>query len=239
MRYFLSFCFAILMLSQSVLGYAAEAYDSEETVELKSYFRVQATDVHFTVLQGNAEIVLKDGAECLYFPQAGDVLAEADFLVPNFAERFKLRYLLHVRASDVQLKMESYAQKPADFASFPEQVLQLVNHERAKAGVSPLYLSPELQRAAMLRAVEITKFFSHTRPDGRDCNTVLSSPWGVGENISAGSNTAQEVVARWMNSPGHRRNILYARFKELGVGYCYAPDGVGGYVHYWVQIFRE
>ena len=219
MRYFLSFCFAILMLSQSVLGYAAEAYDSEETVELKSYFGVQAADVHFTVLQGNAEIVLKDGAECLYFPQAGDVLAEADFMVPNFAERFKLRYLLHVKASDVQLKMESY--------------------ERAKAGVSPLYLSPELQRAAMLRAVEITKFFSHTRPDGRDCNTVLSSPWGVGENISAGSNTAQEVVARWMNSPGHRRNILYARFKELGVGYCYAPDGVGGYVHYWVQIFRE
>lgn len=159
MRYFLSFCFAILMLSQSVLGYAAEAYDSEETVELKSYFGVQAADVHFTVLQGNAEIVLKDGAECLYFPQAGDVLVEADFMVPNFAERFKLRYLLHVKASDVQLKMESYAQKPADFASFPKQVLQLVNHERAKAGVSPLYLSPELQRAAMLRAVEITKFF--------------------------------------------------------------------------------
>ena len=115
MRYFISFCFTILMLCQSVLGYAAEAYDSEETVELKSYFGVQAADVHFTVLQGNAEIVFRDGAECLYFPQTGDVLAEADFMIPDSAERFKLRYLLHVKASDVQLKMEAHVQKPADF----------------------------------------------------------------------------------------------------------------------------
>lgn len=136
-------------------------------------------------------------------------------------------------------KEESRKAEPAlNAPQFAQQVLSLCNAERAKAGLKPLSLSAELQSAAMVRAKELTKVFSHTRPDGSDCTTVLKSKWGAGENIAAGYDTPEKVVAGWMDSPGHRRNILYNRFDYLGVGYCYAPDGVGGYTHYWVQIFQ-
>lgn len=129
--------------------------------------------------------------------------------------------------------------KPAVNApEFAKQVLALCNAERAKAGVAPLQLAEQLQSAAKIRAEEISLVTSHTRPDGSDFSTVLQSKWGSGENIAAGYDSTDNVVAGWMDSPGHRRNILYGNFKYLGVGYYYAPDGEGGYKHYWVQIFQ-
>lgn len=121
---------------------------------------------------------------------------------------------------------------------FARRVLALCNEERAKIGVAPLQLAEQLQSAATVRAEEISRVMSHTRPDGTDFSTVLQSKWGSGENIAGGYDSTDNVVAGWMDSPGHRRNILNRDFKYLGVGYYYAPDGVGGYTHYWVQIFQ-
>ena len=118
------------------------------------------------------------------------------------------------------------------------QVLALVNEERRKVGVAPLTLSAELQSAAAIRAEEITQKFSHTRPDGRHCNTVIpNGRYTMGENIAAGNNTAAKVVQQWMNSPGHRANILRSEYTELGVGYVCKENSE--YMHYWVQIFRR
>ena len=114
----------------------------------------------------------------------------------------------------------------------------MVNEERRKVGVAPLTLSAELQSAAAIRAEEITQKFSHTRPDGRHCNTVIpNGRYTMGENIAAGNNTAAKVVQQWMNSPGHRANILRSEYTELGVGYVYKENSQ--YKHYWVQIFRR
>ena len=119
-----------------------------------------------------------------------------------------------------------------------QQVLALVNEERRKAGVAPLKLSAELQSAAAIRAEEITRRFSHTRPDGTKCSTVIpNGKYTMGENIAAGNNTAAKVVQQWMNSPGHRANILRSDYTELGVGYAYKENSQ--YKHYWVQIFRR
>ena len=119
-----------------------------------------------------------------------------------------------------------------------QQVLALVNEERRKAGVAPLTLSAELQSAAAIRAEEITRRFSHTRPDGTKCSTVIpNGKYTMGENIAAGNNTAAKVVQQWMNSPGHRANILRSDYTELGVGYAYKENSQ--YKHYWVQIFRR
>ncbi|MGM9580029.1 MAG: CAP domain-containing protein [Anaerovibrio sp.] len=119
-----------------------------------------------------------------------------------------------------------------------QQVLALVNEERRKAGVAPLTLSPELQSAAAIRAEEITRKLSHTRPDGTNCKTVLpNGRYTMGENIAAGNNTAAKVVQQWMNSTGHRANILRSDYTELGVGYAYKENSQ--YKHYWVQIFRR
>lgn len=119
------------------------------------------------------------------------------------------------------------------------QVLALVNEERRKVGVAPLTLSAELQSAAAIRAEEITQKFSHTRPDGTNFQTILpnSRYYIAGENIAAGNSTAAKVVQQWMNSPGHRANILRSEYSELGVGYVYKENSE--YMHYWVQIFRR
>ena len=118
-----------------------------------------------------------------------------------------------------------------------QQVLALVNEERRKVGVAPLTLSAELQSAAAIRAEEITQKFSHTRPDGTNFQTILpnSRYYIAGENIAAGNSTAAKVVQQWMNSPGHRANILRSDYTELGVGYVHKENSQ--YKHYWVQIF--
>lgn len=120
--------------------------------------------------------------------------------------------------------------------SFAEQVVELVNQERVKAGLKPLTMKTELAAAASVRAKEIKTSFSHTRPDGRSYSTALTEQSirfrGSGENIAYGQKTPQDVMKSWMNSSGHRANILNPSFTDIGVGY-YESNGTG----YWVQLF--
>ncbi len=121
--------------------------------------------------------------------------------------------------------------------SFAVEVLNLVNAERAWVGVAPLRLAQDLQKASAVRARELVESFSHTRPNGSDCFTVMKNRGRTcGENIAAGHATASETVNQWMNSAGHRENILNPAFRELGVGYAY--EDYSDYHHYWVQLFR-
>ncbi len=122
--------------------------------------------------------------------------------------------------------------------SFEMQVLNLCNAERAKYGLASLtWDASNLAPGAAVRAQEITVYFSHTRPDGSSCFTAVRNPGRLGENIAAGQWTPEEVVADWMNSPGHRANILNGKFTKLGVGYVYVPGDMYG--HYWVQMFSS
>lgn len=226
---------------------AAKEYNEEVNAPVGSYFGFEVEGQRLTILRGTASIAMQNGREYLYLSQLGDVLVNVSFNHPhNPGTKVDYRYLIHViqpenmAAADMQLNAKEEARKAAIKPElFPQQVLDLVNKERAKVGARPLRLSSELQSAAMLRAREITQVMSHTRPNGKSCMTVLKSPWGAGENIAGGNETPEEVVQSWMDSPGHRRNILYPRFNKLGVGYCYDLNGVGGYQHYWVQLFQE
>lgn len=122
---------------------------------------------------------------------------------------------------------------------FAENILKLVNKERTQRGLQALRLSYDLQIGAAIRAKELTVLYDHTRPNGEPCYTVINKKgYGIGENIAAGQSSAEEVMKSWMNSSGHRRNILEPRFRELGVGYLLMEDDAKGYRHYWVQIFR-
>lgn len=125
----------------------------------------------------------------------------------------------------------------AVYADFAVEVLRLVNIERAKVGAVPLRLSRDLMDAAAIRAEEITRRFAHERPDGSSCFSLLRDRnHYLGENIAAGSTTAQATVEQWMNSPGHRSNILNTKYKELGVGHYHKLNSEYG--DYWVQMFR-
>ena len=112
------------------------------------------------------------------------------------------------------------------------QVVEEVNRERAKAGLPALRVEAELTRAARVRASEIARSFSHTRPDGSAWSTVSGAAYG--ENIAMGQRTADKVMAAWMSSEGHLANILRPSFGSIGV--C---AYVSGGVTYWVQLFGK
>lgn len=115
-------------------------------------------------------------------------------------------------------------------SSLAAQVVQQVNEERAKYGLSALKEDAQLTEAACVRAREIAESFSHTRPDGSSWSTVSSK--ASGENIAKGHSSVDRVMAAWMSSEGHRENILRERFGSIGV--CALEiDGV----LYWVQLF--
>ncbi len=129
------------------------------------------------------------------------------------------------------------AQPVGQFSDYAQAVLEEVNRNRQEHGVAPLILAEDLCYGADIRAQEIVSVFSHTRPDGSACYSVIQGSYRkAAENIATGHATAQETVEQWMNSPGHRANILDPELRELGVGYCQAPDSEYG--HYWVQLFR-
>lgn len=121
-------------------------------------------------------------------------------------------------------------------SSYANAVLNLVNKYRKQNGLASVKLDSALSGAASTRAKEIISSFSHTRPNGSSCFTVLSengiSYNGAGENIAYGQSSPDEVMTAWMNSAGHRANILNASFTRLGVG-VYESGGT----LYWTQLF--
>ena len=120
-----------------------------------------------------------------------------------------------------------------------EQVLVLVNQERQKVGLKPLQMDWELQRVARTKACDMAnkRYFSHQSPTYGSPFDMMKQ-FGIqyksaGENIASGQRTAAEVMKSWMNSSGHRANILKADFTHIGVGYC-----KGGQMGtYWTQMF--
>ena len=125
---------------------------------------------------------------------------------------------------------------------YRQEVLDLVNAERAKYGLTALEMGDaNLTAAAQTRAEEIATVNSHVRPDGSKCFTVLND-YGVtddptGENAAWGSVSPEEVVKAWMNSAGHRANILDPEARKMGVGYYYNSSSAWG--HQWIQIFTK
>jgi uncharacterized protein YkwD len=124
---------------------------------------------------------------------------------------------------------------------FESEVLSLVNVERAKVSCKPLTLNGKLNAAAQAHTTDMAthNFFSHNSQDGRspfDRITAAGYAYSAAaENIAAGSTTAAAVMNQWMNSPGHKANILNCQYTELGVGYA---KGVNAeYGTYWTQDF--
>ena len=121
--------------------------------------------------------------------------------------------------------------------AFANEVVRLVNEERAKAGLPALTVDRGAASAAQVRAKEIERSFSHTRPDGSSFNSALTEAGvnfrGAGENIAYGQNSPEKVMEGWMNSSGHRANILNRDFTSIGVGHYQDASGTD----YWTQLF--
>lgn len=120
-------------------------------------------------------------------------------------------------------KDESIKDDPVKVAAFIEEIFKLINEERATAGLEALNYNIELQHPADVRAIESVAKFAHTRPDGTSCFTVVKDLdyTCVGENLIKADNsiaTARRLVNSWMESEGHRANILNPDFTETAIG---------------------
>ena len=129
--------------------------------------------------------------------------------------------------------------EPSEDAGDVYEAIRLINAERAKAGLAELTIDDDLMSMAAVRADEMSEKFEHTRPDGSDWKTIFDEfgwtlPNKRGENGSAGDGAASKTVSRWMNSSGHKANILKDNVTKIGVGYYY--DGSAKWKHYWTMI---
>lgn len=110
------------------------------------------------------------------------------------------------------------------------EVLSIVNKKRAENGLSALTMDSSLLETAMIRAGEQEVLFSHTRPDGAGCFSANAAM--IAENVAINQRSASEVMNSWMNSEGHRENILSKDATTIGIG-CFYMDGV----YTWAQCF--
>ncbi|MGP4019202.1 CAP domain-containing protein [Saccharopolyspora sp. 5N708] len=127
------------------------------------------------------------------------------------------------------------AQRPSP----EQQILELTNAARARAGCPALRLNPDLNRAAAEHSADMAhrNFFAHTGSDGRAPSARTRSagyPGSyIGENIAAGNPTADGTFGQWMRTAAHRSNVLNCAFTDLGVGHAVVDRS--HYRHYWTQ----
>ncbi len=143
---------------------------------------------------------------------------------------------------EIKAKKEKETTEKVDTFSpnkYADEVLRLVNIERSKAGLPAFTTASALREAANIRAKEIETLFDHKRPDGSQYYTALEecgvSDRPAGENIASGHTSPEHVVNGWMNSPGHKENILGDSFGKMGVGVHKTEDGSLT----WVQLFTN
>ncbi len=119
--------------------------------------------------------------------------------------------------------------------NYVDGVLELVNMEREKEGLAPLELDATLTELAMTRSRESSLYWSHTRPNGTSWSTILNGHIGsFGENIAVNYFNPTDVMTAWMNSDGHRKNILTPEWKSIGIGYFKIGSNV-----FWCQLFSS
>ncbi len=128
-------------------------------------------------------------------------------------------------------------------SQFDAELLKLTNAERKRAGLPALKLSSPLGQAAQKHAENMARknYFSHTSLNGSSVGDRVKAQGYqysyVGENIAAGKTTSAKTIQQWMNSSGHRKNILKRDYTEIGFGYAYNEKSK--YKHYWVQVFGK
>ena len=183
-----------------------------------SIMSVSAAAVDHTVIKGDSmwKIAVKYKVGLSEIINANPQVKNPALIYPN--------QILHIPLTDVAV------------TSYEQQVADLVNAERAKAGLPALKLNWELSRVARIKSQDMhdKKYFAHQSPTYGSPFDMMKK-FGIsyrtaGENIAQGYATPQSVMTGWMNSPGHRANILSASFTQIGVGYF--KDG-----NYWTQMF--
>lgn len=227
-KYFLPIAFVIALIFSSLAlspVQAAESYQGDKSeigIEKRVYYNDFHTFMHIFNYFGQGNYFNAWEKESWY-PEAEEGTTDV------------------VEEKDAQEEVE---EKPAenntspvqDLAEFEVQVVELTNEERTKAGLQPLAIDEELSRVAREKSQDMATsgYFDHTSPNYGSPFDMMRS-FGIsyrtaGENIAKGQRTPEEVVNAWMNSQGHRENIMNPNFTHIGVGFVETGN-------HWTQMF--
>ncbi len=160
---------------------------------------------------------------------------DGSFSGDNYLSRAEASTVI-VRVIDESSRVKQTINKNTDFAN---EVLNLVNNERVKEGIHKLEFCEDLNSVANLKSKDmaIYNYFSHNSPNYGSLFDMLKKRdikyMAAGENIAMGQKTPKQVVEAWMNSPGHRQNILNSNYNKIGIG-VYIGDRI-----YWTQAFTS
>lgn len=201
---------------------------------------VSASADTYTVKKGDVlwKIAQNFNVQTIELIKANPKLTNPDILYPG---------LTIIIPSKNDSKPNDTIQKPSNnelnefsgqVSAFEKEVVELVNKQRQANGLSPLKLNTELSNVARMKSQDMKdkNYFSHTSPTYGSPFDMMKkfniSYKSAGENIAKGQKTPQAVVNAWMNSEGHRKNILSKSFTEIGVGYIQENNTT-----YWTQMF--
>lgn len=238
---FTAFALTVVMLMSSVSVFAEETEsetivaETQEIAETESTEKVESIEetvfetpeTETETLPGNEETE-KSFTETLL-----EEYGNSEGIIEEQQDDFYESYEGALDVTDANSDIVPLVLPYTFYFSEAQRVLALVNQIRAENGVAPLVWDGDLEDAACMRAAECAVYFDHTRPNGQTCFSLTSKM--SGENIAAGVGSAEQVVSLWMNSEGHRANILNPSYKSMGVGMAYIEDGQYGY--YWSQNF--
>ena len=165
--------------------------------------------------------------------------AFSDFNFNNYFDYFNRFNITEPSADPSANPSANPAAVPSSSSSYEQRVAELVNVEREKNGLPTLSFNKKISDVARIKSKDMAdnNYFAHQSPTygmAGDMLLKFGVTWSAwGENIASGQDTPDEVVSAWMNSPGHRANILSPEFIYIGVGYVTDSNGKT----YWTQLF--
>jgi uncharacterized protein YkwD len=177
---------------------------------------------------GEYQAIIEQNKKMIFYPNGSSLAAPPDGR-ENWNEWFADEFN-KLRGLDAESREEAVATEIANtIEEYRQEVIRLVNVEREKAGLPVLAVDEKAMEYAQVRAKEISTSYSHTRPDNLEHPYDEIGP--MGENITGGR-SPELVMKSWMESPGHRANILYEDALSIGVGCYWTGQG-----YFWVQEF--
>ena len=244
MKRFIALIFAIAILVCSINSvFAAGKYgdvDNNDTVNIFDATEIQNHIAEITQLSDDALVLADvDDDHSITIMDVTTIQCYIAEIIPSFPVEDNQTE----EPTEPTEPTEEPTENPTELSpnEYELEVLRLVNEERAKEGLEPYEFGYSGYACAKLRAQELLVRFEHTRPDGTPCFTVFNELGvnelfsSMGENIAMGHRSPEDVVDAWMNSPGHRANILDPDYEQLAVGVVEIPNSPGRYAT--VQLF--
>jgi len=207
------------------------------------------TNADLTLLDRSGKVIDRSNRSGQSAESIDQTLNSGTYYVRIERQQGKTGYRLNVNLNQAEPTELASAPAPlaAPTASLADQVLALVNKERQAAGVKPLRLNAQLTSAAEAHSQDmaLNDYLAHQGLDGRSSEArILATGYNAfvtAENVAGGLATPETVVQAWMDSPGHRANILNSNLTEMGVGFYALDSDVGStnYNYYWTQDFGQ